>query len=164
MDIKTLSSWLWNISICFCMYGHSKFCFYFPICSVNFFLVFFMNSEWNESCTERISCIQVNSSIIEDQSGVSVFFAATASTWAPSSGWLWKALQWSFFRLLPVTMVVTKRTAQKTNKNKKTEGTLEQVLTSKISNPTLKVLVILITQWMSVMIFKLNVSLIKVWF
>lgn len=56
------------------------------------FFVFFMNSEWNESCTESISCIQVNSSIIEDQSGVSVFFAATASTWAPSSGWLWKGL------------------------------------------------------------------------
>lgn len=36
-------------------------------------------------------------------------------------------------------MVVTKRTAQKTNKNKRTEGTLEQFLTFKISNPTLSV-------------------------
>lgn len=98
----------------------SVFIFLFVV--LIFFLVFFMNSEWNESCTERISCIQVNSSIIEDQSGVSVFFAATASTWAPSSGWFWKALQWSFFRLLPVIMVVTKRTAQKNKQKQKNRG------------------------------------------
>ena len=29
-----------------------------------------MMSEWNESCTESISCIQVNGSIIKDQIGV----------------------------------------------------------------------------------------------
>lgn len=39
--------------------------------SVFYELVFFsMMSEWNESCTESISCIQVNGSIIKDQIGV----------------------------------------------------------------------------------------------
>jgi len=39
-----------------------------PIGSVHFFP---MKAEWNESCTESISYIQVNSSIIKDQIGVS---------------------------------------------------------------------------------------------
>lgn len=43
-----------------------RFVFNLSICSVDFS----MKSEWNESCTESISYIQVNSSIIKDQIGV----------------------------------------------------------------------------------------------
>lgn len=39
-----------------------------PIIVVVFFLS--MISEWNESCTESVSYIQVNSSIMKDQIGV----------------------------------------------------------------------------------------------
>lgn len=49
----------------FFLYGNTKVCFYLPICNVCFF--FSMKSESNESCTESISYIQVNSSIIKDQ-------------------------------------------------------------------------------------------------
>lgn len=50
----------------FYQYGNTKICFYLLICSV----YFSMKSEWNESCTESISYIQVSSSIIKDQIGV----------------------------------------------------------------------------------------------
>lgn len=40
------------------------------ICLFVVFFFFSMKSEWNESCTESISYIQVSSSIIKDQSGV----------------------------------------------------------------------------------------------
>lgn len=41
------------------------------ICLLVVFIFFSMKAEWNESCTESISYIQVNSSIIKDQIGVS---------------------------------------------------------------------------------------------
>lgn len=50
----------------FHLYGSTKVCFYLSFCSVDFS----MKSERNESCTESISYIQVNSSIIKDQIGV----------------------------------------------------------------------------------------------
>lgn len=50
----------------FSLYGNTQLCFYLPSYIVNVS----MKSEWNESCTESISYIQVNSSIIKDQIGV----------------------------------------------------------------------------------------------
>lgn len=60
--ISILSSWHYLYFV-FCLCGNTF--------SVFYELVFFsMMSEWNESCTESISCIQVNGSIIKDQIGV----------------------------------------------------------------------------------------------
>lgn len=51
--------------LCFLFVWKHIFCWFFLL------VVFFsMMSEWNESCTESISCIQVNGSIIKDQIGV----------------------------------------------------------------------------------------------
>lgn len=75
-----------------------RFCLSLP----NF--LFFMMSEWNESCTESISYIQVNSSIIKDQKifililffWVLSVFGKPACTQGPSSGRPWEgpALRW----------------------------------------------------------------------
>lgn len=51
--------------LCFLFVWKRKGLFLFAYCSL-----FSMMSEWNESCTESISYIQVNSSIIKDQIGV----------------------------------------------------------------------------------------------
>lgn len=51
-----------------------------------------MMSEWNESCTESISCIQVNGSIIKDQIGVlsvSVSQPAPQGPLAANQGTAW---------------------------------------------------------------------------
>lgn len=57
--------------------------FYYLVIFV--FVFFSMMSEWNESCTESISCIQVNGSIIKDQIRVLSVSVRSACTSGPSS-------------------------------------------------------------------------------
>lgn len=68
-----------------------------------FFFFFSMKSEWNESCTESISYIQVSSSIIKDQIGVlSVLVSQPALKGhlvADRGGEAWPCSE-AFFRLL----------------------------------------------------------------
>lgn len=67
VDISKLSSWLWNICTLFSICMETQRFFLYLYCFFLFCFVFSMKSEWNQSCTESISYIQVSSSIIKDQ-------------------------------------------------------------------------------------------------
>lgn len=86
-DLDTV---LLTMNICTFFYLCGNICFHLPrfFCFI-FFCFFILKSEWNESCTESISYMQVNSSIIRSNWSLKsffYFFCQQVDPWGPSSG------------------------------------------------------------------------------